>query len=84
MTKRPLQWNAESIVLGKKKNWLLLKDDVGAAKPSVRHLPSEDFFYGKPELFASRETAQDSKCKSLHHYAVTTSWQFPQHSSLKG
>jgi len=31
-------------------NHLLLKDDIGLAKPSTRDLPYESFTYGKPEL----------------------------------
>ena len=32
------------------KDILLVKDDVGRAKPSVRNLPSENYAYGKPEI----------------------------------
>ena len=36
----------------KKSNWnhLLLKDDVGRAKPTTRKLPPQYFVYGKPEI----------------------------------
>ena len=33
-----------------KRNHLLLKDDVGQAKPTVRKLPPREFTYGKPEI----------------------------------
>ena len=28
---------------------LLARDDIGKAKPTTRRLPSENFYYGKPE-----------------------------------
>ena len=31
-------------------NHLLLKDDVGKAKPSTRNLPTKSHTYGKPEI----------------------------------
>ena len=33
----------------RKQNILLVKDDIGKAKPNTRKLPSELFTYGKPE-----------------------------------
>ena len=33
-----------------KQNVLLVKDDVGKAKPCTRHLPSGRFTYGKLEI----------------------------------
>lgn len=44
---------------------LLVKDDVGRAKPTTRRLPSEEFAFGRSEG-PDRYTAAD----------VTTSWQF--------
>ena len=38
----------DHILLGKRTNALLVKDDVGKAKPSTRSLPNEDFAFGKP------------------------------------
>lgn len=38
----------EHILLGKRTNMLLTKDDVGKAKPSTRNLPANDFAFGKP------------------------------------
>ena len=35
--------------LGSKTNYLVLKDDVGKAKPTTRNLPPEEFSYGKTE-----------------------------------
>jgi len=36
-------------LLGKSTNPLLVKDDVGKAKPATRKLPDAQFAYGKPE-----------------------------------
>ena len=33
-----------------KYNVLLVKDDVGLAKPCTRRLPSDRFTFGKPEI----------------------------------
>jgi len=44
---KAFQTNAE-IVLGKKTNVLLVKDDVGKAKPTTKKLPKTEFTYGKP------------------------------------
>lgn len=35
--------------VGTKKNILLVKDDVGRAKPATRILPPDGFSYGKPD-----------------------------------
>jgi len=41
--------SAHQILLGKATNPLLVKDDIGKAKPPTRRLPKADFSYGKPE-----------------------------------
>jgi hypothetical protein len=46
------------ILLGSKRNVLLVKDDVGKAKPSTRRLPSEQFTFGKPESKNCESAAQ--------------------------
>ena len=51
------------VLLGKKSNYLLLKDDVGKAKPTTRDLPKNEFSYGKPDN-KSQEPAS----------VITTSW----------
>ena len=38
---------ADQVLLGSKKNCLIVKDDVGRAKPATRRLPSKDFAFGK-------------------------------------
>lgn len=55
--RQTLALNGEQVLLGKKTNALLVKDDVGKAKPTTRDLPQSSFHYGKPELLADRETA---------------------------
>ena len=56
---------SKNIVLGHKTNYLIVKDDVGRAKPSTRSLPSMGFTYGKSDL-SNQEGAGE----------VTTSWKF--------
>lgn len=36
-------------MLGSKKNYLIVKDDVGKAKPTTRDLPDIGFSYGRPD-----------------------------------
>jgi hypothetical protein len=40
--------NAQQIMLGSNKNVLLVKDDVGKAKPSTFSLPQAENGFGKP------------------------------------
>ena len=47
------------MILGKKSNVLLARDDVGKAKPSTRNLPAADFAFGKGNKFD--EGAGESK-----------------------
>ena len=58
-----LQRNAEQVILGKKTNVLLVRDDVGHAKPTTRTLPENDFSFGKPEILPDRDTVR--KCISF-------------------
>ena len=39
----------QNVILGKRTNYLIVKDDVGKAKPTTRKLPSQDFAFGKPD-----------------------------------
>jgi len=39
------------MILGKRTNILLVKDDVGLAKPSTRNLPGNEFSFGKGNRF---------------------------------
>jgi hypothetical protein len=39
----------DQVTLGSKRNYLLVKDDVGKSKPTTRKLPSEQFSYGRPD-----------------------------------
>lgn len=63
-----LQHAGEQVLLGKKTNCLLVKDDVGKAKPNTRNLPESSFVFGKPELLPDRETAQDGKTPCQLHF----------------
>ena len=51
--------SAQNVLLGKRTNVLLVKDDVGKAKPSTRNLPKNEFAFGKCNKFD--ESAGDSK-----------------------
>ena len=53
--------------LGSKTNYLVLKDDVGKAKPTTRNLPPEEFSYGKTE-----------KTKQEGAGIITSSWLYHQ------
>ncbi len=55
---------AKNVLLGSKTNYLIVKDDVGKAKPTTRDLPSLDFAYGKTDLSKNKEGAAQ----------VCTSW----------
>ena len=46
------------VILGKKTNVLLVRDDVGHAKPTTRTLPENDFSFGKPEILPDRDTVR--------------------------
>ena len=39
--------------MGKKTNYLIVKDDVGRSKPTTRNLPSPDFAFGKHDQTGS-------------------------------
>ena len=39
----------EKVLNGKGTNYLLVKDDVGKAKPATRALPQDGFTYGRPD-----------------------------------
>jgi hypothetical protein len=50
-TATTFQRNAQSMLLGKRTNILLVKDDVGKSKPSTRNLPGNEFSFGKGNIF---------------------------------
>ena len=60
------QLNAQSMILGKKTNILLQKDDVGKPKPPTRNLPPKELAFGKANVF--NESAADGK---LNHLGVS-------------
>lgn len=45
------QRSAQNMLLGKRTNVLLVKDDVGKAKPCTKNLPASDFAFGKMNKF---------------------------------
>ena len=49
------------MLLGKRTNCLLVKDDVGKAKPATRNLPENEFAFGKGSQY--NESAGDGKKK---------------------
>ena len=59
----------ESLLARKNKNRLLVKDDVGKAKPTVLKLPPQEFVYGKPDTRVEEGVA-----------AVTGRWNYPKQS----
>lgn len=53
------QRSAQNMLLGKRTNVLLVKDDVGRAKPTTKNLPGNEFAFGKANRFD--EGAAESK-----------------------
>ena len=55
------------MLLGSAKNCLLVKDDVGVAKPFTRNLPQEEFAFGKVTTFCeSAGAGKFTKCVSIN------------------
>jgi hypothetical protein len=54
-----------NVLLGNRRNYLVLKDEVGKAKPTTRDLPSSAFAYGKCD-----------KNKQEGAGVITTSWLY--------
>lgn len=70
----PIFGNAgNQILLGSRTNVLLVKDDVGKAKPNTRAVPRGDFAFGKPAAAEIIESAQE----------VTQNWQFHNKTGKK-
>ena len=51
--------------MGKKTNYLIVKDDVGKSKPSTRNLPSPDFTFGKADQLGAEGAG-----------SICTSWKY--------
>ena len=60
----PVFQHSAQTQLGKRTNCLLVKDDVGRAKPATRNLPGNHFAFGKQTQF--NESAGEGKCPSRH------------------
>ena len=58
-TQNTFQRNAQNMLLGKKTNVLLVRDEVGKAKPATRTIPKGDFSFGKANV--AGESAGASK-----------------------
>lgn len=65
----------EKVLKTKGHNPLLVRDDVGIAKPSTRTLPHEQHAYGKPDK-KDPEGVNESMFLLSSSIAVTTSWAF--------
>ena len=52
------------MLLGKRTNVLIVKDDVGMAKPSTRKLPKDGFVFGKSNVH-NTESAGEGKFFSV-------------------
>jgi len=63
--------NNGEVLLGKKTNCLLVKDNVGKAKPTTRKLPNEAFTFGKPDPVSEKASS------------VVNSWQMHQKSKIE-
>jgi len=60
------------VLLGKRTNVLIVKDDVGLAKPSTRTLPKDGFVFGKSNVHNTESAGE-----------VTTSWKAHDPSMTK-
>ena len=56
-----IQKSAEFVILGKKTNVLLVRDEIGRAKPTTRNLPDDSFAFGKHDMLPGRETVYQGK-----------------------
>lgn len=56
------QRSAQNMLLGKRTNMLLVRDDVGKSKPTTRKLPAEEHAFGRDPRYV--ESAQQGK----HHF----------------
>ena len=70
--------SAQQIILGSSTNPLLVKDDVGKAKPFTHRLPKGDFCYGKADL-KNLESAGQGKLFALYNFAITFELSFVSH-----
>ena len=66
-------------MLGKKTNVLLVKDDVGQAKPTTRNLPNDNFAFGRPN--GKITPASEGKFFYLK-IAVINEWHSHQASTI--
>ena len=62
------------MLLGSRKNVLLVKDDVGMAKPTTKDLPGGDFAFGRDKRYV--ESAQQGT-SSMANYSETCAFFFP-------
>ena len=60
------QRSAQNMLLGSRKNVLLVKDDVGMAKPTTKDLPGDDFAFGRDKRYV--ESAQQG---TSHQWLIT-------------
>ena len=67
-------------VLGNATNPLLVKDDVGKAKPFTHALPRGDFAYGRINRFS--ESAGEGKCEMPDQKPVFVTAPTPHNLSL--
>jgi hypothetical protein len=62
--------SCKDVLLGNRKNYLILKDDVGKSKPTTRDLPDNTFAYGKPDSYKQEGVG-----------VITSSWLYHQGQS---
>ena len=53
------QRSAQNMLLGKRSNMLLVRDDVGKSKPTTRKLPGDSYAFGNDPRYV--ESAKDGK-----------------------
>ena len=67
-------------ILNKKKNQLLVKDDVGKAKPATRDLPPDGFAFGKPDRKDPEGAGIGNTYWDSNSPLVTSSWRAHEQS----
>ena len=61
------------MLLGSRKNVLLVKDDVGRPKPTTKNLPGEDFAFGRDKRYVESAAQSESH---LSDYCLLINYPF--------
>ena len=62
------------VLLGKRTNCLLVKDDVGKSKPSTRKLPQDGFAFGAPKAQNIESAGEGNWNSSYISWSCLSNW----------